>query len=212
MRFPIFASFIVFGLWLMYEISKSKKTNLKAMQDFWEKESEANGVRKKPLDHLDYIAIPYDTLPFDLLRDDPIVTEAIQTIQDLKEKRIVNLTGITNTELKLTYGTANITVLTEYDQNYTLYASAICKWGEALYNADFQKEAVALLELGIASRTDISTNYRILYHYYTQTGDDAKIKWLRDTAETLNSAMKNTIIRLLWGGGQTAESTDPYNG
>ena len=65
MKFPFLASFIVFIIWLKYELGKSNKKNVNAESDFWENEQRANEVRKKPLNDLDYIALPKDILPYE---------------------------------------------------------------------------------------------------------------------------------------------------
>ena len=57
---------------------------------------------------LRYIKIPLETFPTHLLNDDAAVMECIETIESLTSMKIVNLTGWSNTDLKLEYGTANI--------------------------------------------------------------------------------------------------------
>jgi len=151
------------------------------------------------------------TLPFDLLPEHPIISQCHKDIEGLRDKKIVNLTGFTNTELKLKYGAPNLTLLTEYDENYTLFSSSLYKWGEALYKEGYEQEGINLLELCIATKTDISGNYRLLYDHYTKNGNQDKINWLRQSAESLNCVMKNPIIRSLSESGQTVKAADPCN-
>lgn len=204
MKFPFFASFIVLIIWLKYEISKSDRRKENALHEFLDAENTANSVRRQSLEHLDYVEIPYDSLPYDILPEDDTVLGAVSAVEALKDKKIVNLSGITNTELKMTYGAANITPLSEYDQNYTSLITAIYNWASVLWQNGYQKEAVPMLEFAVGTGSDISGCYRLLYDYYIEQNDMDKIRWLRERAETLNCAMKNSIIRLLWGGGQTA--------
>ena len=63
MKFPFLATFIFFVLWLNHTIRRLEKKEHKLEESYWEKETEANSVRKKSLDGLDYISIPYDLLP-----------------------------------------------------------------------------------------------------------------------------------------------------
>ena len=58
MIFPVFASVVVFCIWLAYEIRKSNKKGDKAEKAFWAREAEADKTRKMPLDDLHYIIIP----------------------------------------------------------------------------------------------------------------------------------------------------------
>ena len=131
------------------------------------------------------------------MTDNPTVIECLQQLNSLKDKKIVNLTGITNTELKFTYGTSNITILTEYDQNYTLFARNIYRLGEAVYKEGYIKEAKDILELGVQTKTDISGNYTILAKIYRSLGEIERIKTLKDTASSLNSMIKITILQSL---------------
>lgn len=200
MKFPLFASFIVLIIWLKYEIGKSNQKERNALHDFLDRENKANSTRKQSLEHLNYVEVPCDLLPYDILSDDITISKAAETIEGLKDKKMVNLSGITNTELKMTYGAANITPLSEYDTNYASLTTSIYNWAAVLWDNGYQKEAVPMLEFAVQTRTDISGCYKLLYEYYTGQENTAKINWLRETAETLDSAMKNSIIRLLWGG------------
>lgn len=204
MKFPFFASFIVFIIWLQYEIKKSNKKKNQATKDFWAKENESNHVRKQPIDQLPYIKlsdalIPIDLIDDELLLSDNPVYDAIQCLQELKEEKILNLTGISNTDLKLTYGTANITPLSEYDDNYTKMSSALYTVAEYLLQNGHTKKAADLMEFLFETGSDLTGCYRILYQYYMENNLTEKIDSLRERAEGLQTPMKNAIIRTLWG-------------
>ena len=128
MRFPIFASFIILSLVLRRVIKKNSHKEENTEKNFWSREIESNHIRKKPLDSLHYIVIPLDKLPTNILTENEIVKDCIDTLTILSKQRIVNLTGYSNTDLKLKYGTANITQLIDYDQNYTLLVCTLQKW------------------------------------------------------------------------------------
>ena len=197
MKFPFLASFLLFSALLTYEIRKSRKIEENSMKNFWQKERDANSVRKKDLGALPYISIPFENLPMEALSDREDVQEIHRQLQSLSNQKIVNLTGISNTDLKLTYGTANITVLTEYDQNYTVLARTLYKWGKILYDGQLIAQAKQVLEFGIETGTDVSGNYKLLATIYKQEGQEEKIEELCDKASTLNSLMKNSIISSL---------------
>ncbi len=197
MKFPFFASFIVFIIWLAYEIRKHNRINKKTQDSFWEKEALANSVRKKSLENLSYITIPIASLPMNLMAEDEIMKDIYKTISILKDQKIVNFTGYSNTELKLQYGAPNITALTEYDQNYTLLARTLQKWAELLYKNSYINESKSVLEFAVSTHTDVSKTYKLLADIYFSEGDFNGIKRLTDTASTLNSVMKNAIVRTL---------------
>ena len=135
MSFGLLASFIVFAIIISFSIKKQARRKNINEADFWTKESQANSVRRKSLDGLRYIHIPLEAFPTHLLNDDPDVMDCINILENLTAQKIVNLTGWSNTELKLEYGTANITALSEYDQNYTLLVRTLQKWADALLEA-----------------------------------------------------------------------------
>ena len=197
MNFGILASFITFALLISYNIKKQARRNRKQEKDFWARESEANSVRRKSLDGLHYIHIPLETFPTHLLNEDDTVLECIGIIESLTSQKIVNLTGWSNTDLKLEYGTANITDLTEYDQNYTLLVRTLQKWADVLIETGHMKEASTLMEFAVSTNTDISRTYYQLADYWAFQGKKDRIESLIHTAEGLRSGNKDSIIRHL---------------
>lgn len=193
----VLASVILFCGLIAYEGRKHKKQRANQEKSFWAKENAANNVRRKPLDDLEYITIPSDTLPMNLMTDHGEVSECLQIIRELSAEKIVNFTGISNTDLKLQYGAPNINLLTEYDQNYTLLARTLQKWAEILYKNGYVAETKNILEFAISTRTDVSKSYYLLADIYIQQGESEKIQNLIDVAGGLKSALKGSIVRTL---------------
>ena len=136
MNFGFLASLITFALLISYNIKRYSKRGRNQDSDFWSREARANSVRRKSLDGLNYVRIPLESFPTHLLNEDSTVMECIEIIEALTSRKIVNLTGWSNTDLKLAYGTANITALSQYDQNFTLLVQTLQKWAEALHRAN----------------------------------------------------------------------------
>ncbi len=197
MRFPFFASFIVFCIWLGYELHKRRNIETKADNDFWQKEAKANNTRRKSLDTLDYIEIPFDQLPISTLSTDPVVSDCQNTLRELSLSPIVNLTGISNTDLKLQYGAPNIELLSQYDQRYTVLARTLQSWANALYEEGYANEARQILEFAMKTRTDVSASYKLLSAIYQEIGRADLIKDLIPIAESLNSPLKSHILQNL---------------
>ena len=203
MKFPFLATFILFIVLFNVRLRLASRKEEQQEEKFWDRELRSNSVRKKSLDTLEYVHLPYDLLPFGTAGDD----ENLQAIEDeltaLKDLKIVNLTGITNTDLKLEYGTANITALTEYDQNYTTLVIALQKWGDALYTLGRFEDAASVLEFAVKTRTDITATYRLLIDMYkTKLGLNEqeiqrKLDGLVPIANSLNSLSRSTILKLL---------------
>lgn len=204
MNFIIFASILILSLVIALTLSKGKKQAAATQQDYWVREREANNTRRKSLDDLNYIKIPLEDFPMDLLNDVAKVDDYKQIIRALSESPIVNFTGINNTELKLRYGAPNIDLLTTYDQNYTLLVRTLQQWAQALYDAGYIKEACQLLEFSVSTGTDVSGTYRLLCEIYKKQNTPEKIGSLYPIAETLNSAMQKTIVRILQEADQSS--------
>jgi len=164
------------------------------MEQFWEKETESNHVRKKDISNLDYIKIPMDTLPITETTDATLLS-IHKTITDLSKKSILNLTGLSNTELKLRYGVANLTFLSECDANFTLLARTLYKWGSYLYQKGNIEDALKVLEFGITCKTDVGKHYHLLATIYKNMNNSNKITQLIEVAQSLSSLSKDSILK-----------------
>ncbi len=124
MNLIVFASFIIFVLWFTVNLKKTEKNNKQMEEEFWERESRANSVRKKSLDHLPYITFDFDALPTasSFTESGAQIPESLEILQNLRDKKMLNLNGISNTDLKLKYGAPNITRLSEYEENFTVFS------------------------------------------------------------------------------------------
>lgn len=194
---PIFLCItLIFVVWFKYERDKSQRHLEKHQEDFWTREQNANFVRKSDISDLDYIKIPLESLPI-MDTNDSKLMEYQQKIQKLARQEIVNLTGYSNTDLKYMYGTANITDLTRFDENYTLLARTLFQWGNYLYQQNYAAEAVTVLEYAISCKTDVSGTYRLLAKIYKAQGSCDKIEELIQSAQSLPSMMKNPILASL---------------
>ena len=211
MKFPFLATFILFIVLFNIRIRLVSRKEEQKEEKFWDRELRSNSVRKKSLDTLEYVHLPYDLLPFGTAGDDENLKEIEDELTALKDLKIVNLTGITNTDLKLEYGTANITALTEYDQNYTSLVIALQKWGDALYTLGRFEDAASVLEFAVKTRTDITATYRLLIDMYkTKLGLNEqeiqrKLDGLVPIAGSLNSLSRSTILKLLEPSDNTSD-------
>ncbi|MBP5553458.1 MAG: hypothetical protein J6X94_01160 [Lachnospiraceae bacterium] len=197
MKYPVFASFIIFILLVRHNIRRNRRIEENSEKAFWERERKANDVRRKPLDDLVYVKPDMSSFPMDVMADDPEVTECRELIKELSNEKIVNLTGYTNTDLKLKYGVANLKQLSEYDDRFTLLVQTIRKWADRLWENGYTVEAVPLLEEQVRIHADVTSAYRKLAVYYRDNNEPEKIENLRKTAENLNSSSKNVILRYL---------------
>ena len=194
MKLPIFTTVVILSAFIWFYMKRSGR-KLKETEDaFWERERKANSTRRKSLDGLDYITIPYEDLPITGEVGNPVIMECEALVLGLKDAKIVNLNGISNTDLKLQYGVANLTDLSEYDQNYTDLIKALADWGEELQKCERRDDAVKVLEFGISCHTDIRKNYLILADIYEEEKNYDDIERLIEEASKLTSLTREGIL------------------
>lgn len=205
MAFPFFTIALI--LIILFQV-RTHQVNIKEKEidrDFWKREHDANFTRKKSLDSLSLVHIPADRLPFSVPLPDATAKEAASTVQNLVDQgaKIANLTGLSNTDLKLEWGTANLPALTEFDDNYTTLVKALHAWGKGLLDAGFYKEAAEVLEFSVSTRSDIRASYELLVDLYqtklglSLTESRQKIAALEQIASQLSTLNKNQILRFL---------------
>ena len=207
MIFPVFASVIVFCIWLAYEIKKSNKKGEKAEKAFWAREAEADNTRKVPLDDLHYIVIPEEIYkPFlnqkgEFIESDEshekAFAEALIAFKHLKTSKIVNFSNISNTDLKLTYGAANLPELTLYDQNFVLLIRTLHSMGEYFLTKGDKETAKNMLEFAVSSGSDAISTYKLLGSIYLEEEDFSKINYLVSSASLLTGLTKGPILTYL---------------
>ena len=185
--FPFLAIFIVFCIVLTYYIRKGDSSQKKVMDDFWEKERQANAIRKKDISKLDYITIPLEKIP------QKLCTSVETSFFALAEKPMLNLTGISNTDLKLEYGTANLAILSEYDENFIDMVALLPAYVSELLEAGQTETAQMLLEFAVDVKADSRILYQQLATLYKDTQLEDKIQNIWKASETLPELTKKAI-------------------
>lgn len=201
MRFLLLPSIITILVWVLnHNIKRNKSTDKIDVADYLSRENAANNVRKQDISNLPYIQIPFDILPLDItLKDEKKqlkISEYVKEIQNLSDKKMLNLIGISNTELKASYGPANLELLTIYDQNYTRYIRNLHLFAECIYE-EYPKEAVTVLEYLLSIGTDISGTYDLLGHFYLEQNDIEQFQKLYDYIPSKESISGKTILSKL---------------
>ncbi len=204
---PVIAtSAVAFSVWLAYKLHKSNKIEKQQKESFWERENRANATIAKPIDDLPYITLPVADLPLIELEDDGTCKEYISILQTLSVQRILNLSGISNTDLKLTYGAGNLPFLSEYDQNYTVMVRTLQRLAELYYNAGHKEEAKILLEYSVSTGVDMRSTYQLLRKIYEEDAASdpekasqlaSKLAKLKEAAGLLPDASKALVMKVL---------------
>lgn len=197
MNFAFFASLIVFCIWLAYEIRKHNKKNKKSTEAFWQKEALADSARKQSLDNLDYIVLPPEILHLLDAEFPDSLQESVNFLKNSTERKIVNLSFITNTDLKLRYGAANLETLTDYDLNFTALIKHLNTVGEFFYTEGDSDKAETVLEYAVSVQSDLISTYRMLADLYVSQNNASGLDYLINTASLLPGLTKGPILRLL---------------
>lgn len=197
MKYPFFASIVILCLLLMYQIHRHRNKESKVYEAFLDREREANNTRRKPLDDITFISIPLESLPTEVLSEDEKVSDWLSTLRDLSATEIINLTGISNTDLKLKYGAPNLDRLMRADQAYTMLVRTLNDWGIYLWKNGYPDEAASILEYSVSTGTDVSSTYDSLAQIYISLGQKDKIKELIPQAEKTNSLLTANIVNKL---------------
>ena len=196
MAFPFLGLFIIFLSVAAYYRKRATAQQKKVTEDFWNREDQANQIRRKDISNLPYITIPLEKFPIGI-SDDEELTDYENDLKTLASRKILNLSHQSNTDLKLAYGPANLPALSEYDQNYTTLLRNLVAYADCLIKNGFKAEAVPVLEFGISIDSDIRANYTLLAELYKEQGNASKIQELIDKAASLDSMMRSAILEQL---------------
>lgn len=196
MGFFLFLSIMVFSITILGTARRSNQRQDRASKSFWEREAEANSVRRQDISALDYIEVPLERFNIPRLNDLGL-TNIANELSKLSTLKIINLSKYTNTELKMMYGPANLNDLSDYDTNFTSYIRLLDKLGKELINANENELAISVLEYAVGIGSDITSTFTMLADMYIQQDKPSKIDNLYQLASSLTSLTKDIILTKL---------------
>ncbi|HBA97972.1 MAG TPA: hypothetical protein DCZ23_07685 [Lachnospiraceae bacterium] len=192
----IFICFIVFILWFRVKSKQAGKLSNNPREEFLKREQEANFTRKKDISGLNYITVSENALPFSET-DDEDEAWLQNNVKNIISRKMLNLSGMTNTDIKLEYGHANLDILSEYDQNFSMFLTSLDRWGSYLYEKGDKKRSMQILEYAIDSGSDITGTFTTLARIYIDNSQPEKVQFLIDKAQNSDFFMKDTIVSKL---------------
>ena len=212
--FPVMTLFMIFIIWTAVKLKATEQEEKKKSDAFWEREYAANQVRKQDISGLDYIRLQPERLPFrfisveadsspvseltlDQTPDSEKLAEFEKNILALADQPMLNLSGQSNTDLKLQYGAANLDFLSRCDQNYVTLIKTLYEWGSELYRCNKTDDALLVLEEGVRYHTDIRGHYTLLASIYQELGKDFMVEKLIDSVKQSDSPRKESILEAL---------------
>ena len=194
MLLPFLAIIIIVTIYIAIRRSSAMRSEENVWENFREREQEANWTRKQDISNLAYIKLPLDTLPLGRF-DDEVLKNYEDALYDLSTQPICNLNGISNTDLKLRYGAANLNTLSQCDTNYSTLVSLLANYGEKLFELSHPDEARQVLEYSLSLGSDIGKTDELLATIYEYEGQPEKINALYESAEKITSIRRNSILR-----------------
>ena len=196
MKIPVFGLVMIFVIWLTYELKKHTKQDKKVSQDFWERERQSGFIPRKNTSDIQYITITESFLPEERGEDDSELNVLCNRILSFQDKKIADLSSMTNTELKERYGTANFTSLSEVDSNYTSLVPLLGRLCELLYDegrlAEAENAALFCVSSGVMTYPVLFT----LGNIYYMINDREKLDALISSAESTPSCQERTVKML----------------
>ena len=196
MLLPLLGIFVIVTAYIAIRQRHATNAEHEVWDQFRAREQDANWTRKQDISNLAYIKLPIDRLPLGRYDDETLVSYET-ALRDLSTQPICNLNGISNTDLKLRYGAANLNALSQCDTNYSTLVSLLAYYAEKLYELSHVSEAKEVLEYAISLGTDVAKTYELLATIYEYEKTPEKIHVLYESAEKISSIRRDAILRKL---------------
>ncbi|MCL2874237.1 MAG: hypothetical protein FWE29_04815 [Defluviitaleaceae bacterium] len=189
---------LAFIVWLHISMMMGrKKNNSKKISDIAYEESEANFARKKPLPDDFYFQPDISDLP---VKDyaDPKCKAAVKQARVLKlvNAKMIRLpSSMTNLEIKMDYGVANLETVTNGEEVYQGFLEALLSWAGVLSDNGDNEDAKKILEKAIELGCDISRCFISLAKLYLADCNKNSIEKLIKQLESGEIMSENEAVR-----------------
>lgn len=192
--FPsLFVCFLIFIGWLHYEKRKASRKESRLSEQFWQREEEANRTRNKDISQLPLFHMEEYRIPMPQSEDENVCYYQKQVKNSLALP-MMDLSGYSNTDLKLAYGVGNFKTLSDYDENFNVFLMNMSNLGKAYFEAGLFEEAETVFRLCLESGSAKSTDYKALARVYSAMGAPGKISALITEIEASELPRKSTLV------------------
>ncbi len=202
----IFLLTVILILWIRHAGKQADRQSGESSTEFWQREQDANFTRRADISTLPYIKIPepLSSLPataFQMLPAGSPEHEELTSLQEqlheLSEASILNLTGISNTELKLRYGFANLDTLVQCDENFTRLCQTLNRIGRLFKDFQLEQEAIQILSYAVECGSDIQETYLLLAELYQKSGNEEAISELLESVSHFDGLRRSILENAL---------------
>ena len=137
-----------------------------------------------------------DSLPTININDTKILKD-YETINKLRERKILNLSGMSNTNIKLEYGVGNLAFLSECDDNFVLLVRTLDELGHLLFSQGYETQGCEIFEYAVYIGSDIKATYTALADYYNKNNNKNGIDKLLLNASSIQTSAKDRIVEYI---------------
>lgn len=197
-QIPIITIALVsFFLFVAFRIRHLSAKEAKQKDDYWERERRADLTPARDLSAIDYITIPMEKFPLSFFDENPDeeADMIIDELTELSKTRLLNLNGMSNTDLKLEYGRRNLDEMQEIADRFSRVEVLLCDLAKCFMQKEKYAEAAQILEYGVSIGSDVSSDYTLLGECYKQLKEPEKIDELCRQVESMSFLMKGTVLR-----------------
>ncbi len=189
-------SILLFCVILNYAIRKS---NIRDRDDSLRpsgKNIHKTGTPEKTLSDIHFISFPADLLT-EITTENPKIIDNLTTLRRLAKAQVINLEGMTNDEIRDTYGDSNFETLSMADQRYMTLCRVLQTLSEECFKNELPGEAEKFLQFAVDINTDFLPIWQSLGEYYLDTGRSDSLRDLRDKAFSLTDERFDKIRDLI---------------
>ena len=177
-------SILLFCVILNYAIRKS---NIRDRDDSLRssgKNRHKRGTPEKTLSEIHFISFPENLLT-EITTENSKIIDNLTTLRRLAKAQVINMGGLSNDEIRDTYGDQNFERLSMADQRYMNLCRVLQTLSEECFKSGLPDEAEKFLRFAIDTDTDFLPIWQALGEYYLNTNKSDSLKDLRDKAFSL---------------------------
>ena len=203
MAFPsIFIIFLIFVFIFQHHMRKTTRQEKLNREKFWNEEKKSLSTRRKNFSQSDYIIPNLSKLTYPtIISIEPgqhlHYQQVTHQLKELSSMDLMNYSDLTNTEIRIRFGTANQTVIAQNEANYNRFLKVLAEYGYLMLEFEEVEEAIIAFEECVRLGSDYSNHYLTLAHLYLQKNQDYKVSKLKEKAQALNSLNKSVILKKL---------------
>jgi len=202
MGFPtIFALFVIFALLFNHRLNRLTRLEREAKVAFWESERDSLSVRKKEFVEENYLRPDISSLTFpqlDVKDYDLVLYESLKSkLLELSTKDMMNFSHLTNTEIRLQFGTANQTAIADNESAYNTYLKTLADYGKFMNEQGELNEAIIALEECIRMKSEYSRHYLFLAQLFAIIKNEEAFHQLCEKASTIDTTKQTNIHQKL---------------